>query len=101
MEDIVGDGEKCRQGQHVIMSRPCAAYERCNQYAGWVGVLQSRVSPGVWVVHFPAMHLGSTIQVPMAKHGGGMPTTLTGRGCWLRRDKRGQIFKHSRPRQIV
>ena len=30
-----------------------------------------------------------------------MPTTLTGRGCWLRRDKRGQIFKHSRPRQKV
>ena len=70
IQDVVGDGEEWRQGQQVIMSRRCAAYERCNQYAGWVRVLQSRVSPGVRVVHFPAMHLGSTIQVPIAKHGG-------------------------------
>jgi len=67
---VVDDGEECRQGQRVIMSRRFAVYERYNQYAGWVGVLQSRVSPGVWLVHFPAMHLESTIQLPIAKHEG-------------------------------
>ena len=47
--------------------RRFAAYERYNQYAGWIGVLQERVRPGFWKVHFPAMPeaAGCDSKVPM------------------------------------
>ena len=66
MEVVVDDGDECRHGQRVMLSRRFAAYERYHAYAGWVGVLQSRVVPGVWRVHFPAMHLEKMLELPIA-----------------------------------
>jgi len=66
MEVVIDDIDECRQGQRVLLSKRFAAYERYNPYAGWVGVLQNRVVPGVWNVHFPAMHLQTTLQLPVA-----------------------------------
>ena len=39
MEAVVDDGDECRAGQRVLLSRRFAAFEQYSQYAGWVGIL--------------------------------------------------------------
>ena len=75
MEVVVDDGED-KTGQRVILSRRFAAYEQYSQYTGWIGVLQQRVSPGIWKVHFPAMHYESTIELPIATHNSALRNPL-------------------------
>jgi hypothetical protein len=60
------ESDECRRGQRVVLSRRFAAMERYKEYAGWVGVLDSRVRQGVWAVKFPGMLLTPTLELPVA-----------------------------------